>query len=369
MRVALYAPFLAENIGGGERYLLTVAECLLKRGHQVDLVIQENILNLNKEKEELKKRYIKIFDLDLEGLKIINGPFGVKGSTWKRLVFTRNYQAFYYVTDGSFFISLAKKNLVYFMIPFKKPRGGFFNQFKLSFWPNKVAVSNFAKKIIEKNWRVKINHVHGGVVDLEKIKPLKKEKIILNVGRFFTPSNNKHCKRQDLLVKVFKRMCDQGLKDWKLILLGIVDRGQDNKAYAKQIYQNSLNYPIVIKHGVSFKEIKNYYGKASIYWHATGYGLDEGEKPEAMEHLGITTIEAMAAGALPIVIRKGGQKEIVTENKNGLLWETEEELTAKTLQVIRDKRLWLKLSKNAQIKAKEYSKENFCKMTREIFDL
>ncbi|MBU4190339.1 MAG: glycosyltransferase, partial [Candidatus Thermoplasmatota archaeon] len=62
---------------------------------------------------------------------------------------------------------------------------------------------------------------------------------------------------------------------------------------------------------------------------AAGFGVDEEKEPEKVEHFGITTVEAAAAGCVPVVIRKGGQPEIVKEGINGLLWEKEEELIEK----------------------------------------
>jgi len=295
MKIGLYSPFMAENIGGGERYLLTVAECMLIEGHQVDLIIQRGLIKSEADKKRLKSKYSEAFKLKLDKLKVIEGPFGIKRSFREIWQFTKKYHVFYYMTDGSFFVSGAKRNLVHFMIPFKEPRGGLFNRLKLCFWPTKTANAFFTKKQMEKNWGINIDYVHWGAVSKADFKPLSKKKIILNVGRFFTGTGNRHCKRQDLLVEVFKTMCDQGLTDWKLILNGPIDKGRDNEMYAVKVSRLAKGYPITIRHEGKFESLQKDYGQASIYWHATGYGLDEDEKPEAMEHLGMSTVEAMAA--------------------------------------------------------------------------
>ncbi len=367
-KIGLYSPFMSDNIGGGERYLLTVADCLLS-DCQVDLVLQHSAAQTQEEKNVLKKSYIQAFKLNLDKLNLVNGPFGGAGSLWKRWQFTKQYDVFYYMTDGSFFIPGAKRNVVHFMIPFKEPRGGKFNKLKLKLWQIKVANAFFTKGIIEKNWGIRFDYVHWGAVNKEDFKPQAKKNLILNVGRFFTPTGGKHCKRQDVLVDVFKKMCDQGLKNWQLVLIGAIDKGEDNAAYARQIEESAKEYPITIEHGIPFEKIQKYYGQAKIYWHATGYGLNEEEHPESMEHLGLTTVEAMAAGLVPVVIHKAGQKEIVTEGENGLFWETKGELITKTLQVINDKALWLRLSHHARQRADDFSKEYFCKMTRQICGL
>jgi glycosyltransferase involved in cell wall biosynthesis len=63
---------------------------------------------------------------------------------------------------------------------------------------------------------------------------------------------------------------------------------------------------------------------------------------------------------VPVVINAGGQKEIVTENKNGFLWDSLDELQNKTLSLINDQDLLSKLSKQAEEDAKKFSKEIFC---------
>ena len=111
------------------------------------------------------------------------------------------------------------------------------------------------------------------------------------------------------------------------------------------------------------------YGQAKIYWHATGYGLDETTNPQAMEHLGISTVEAMAAGAVPIVIKKGGQPEIVSHALNGLLWTTKKELIKQTLEVIHHRDLRQKIKLQAQHRAQDFSVAKFCHTTKQMFNL
>lgn len=368
MKVGLYSPFVTETGGGGERYFLMVAQCLLEAGCQVDFILPQTAFTSSAQKQKLVAAYDRAFHLKLAGLQFINGPFGSQGNFIDHWQFTSRYDAFYYLTDGSFFISAAKLNLVHFMIPFSR-HTGYFNKLKLLLWPIKVTNSHFTKKILEARWGIKINFVHGGVVDLEALKPLKKKKVILNVGRFISGQDNKHCKRQDILVEAFKKLCDQRLAGWQLRLIGPVNPGPDNKAYAAQVKRAARGYPITLEHNLPFAALKRAYGEAKIYWHATGYGLDEDQYPEAMEHLGITTIEAMAAGSVPVVINKAGQKEIVTEGQNGLLWETEEELLKKTRQVIRNEKVRRRLAVQARERAQDYSYRNFCQVTRKMFGI
>jgi glycosyltransferase involved in cell wall biosynthesis len=74
------------------------------------------------------------------------------------------------------------------------------------------------------------------------------------------------------------------------------------------------------------------YRKASIFWHAAGFGADENSRPEALEHFGMVTVEAMSAGCVPIAIARGGQLEVVEHGVSGFLWNDLNELKALTLQ-------------------------------------
>lgn len=362
MRIGLYSPFLDENIGGGERYLLTIAEHL-GQNHQVEI-----FLRAKKAKSSFLTKYGKKFNLDLKKVKLMPAPFSSL-SFPKRLKLTAQYDAFLYLTDGSFFFSQAKRNIVHFQIPFPHKPAGWFNNLKLNNWTIKVANSLFTKKVLEEKWGVKIDFIHRCGPDIKVFKPLKKKNIILNVGRFFSPQGFKHCKKQDFLVETFKLMCDQGLQNWQLILNGPIDKGEDNLAYAQKVAKLAKNYPIIIRHQSSFRQLLKDYGQASIYWHATGFGLDEQKYPQAMEHLGLSTIEAMAAQAVPVVIKKGGQKEIVDQEKNGYLWLSQKQLIKYTQKLINNNQLKQKLGKEAGKKASQFSKTEFNKVTDKIFKL
>ncbi|MEA3355662.1 MAG: hypothetical protein U9Q63_04250, partial [Patescibacteria group bacterium] len=224
---------MAENIGGGERYLLTVAECLLPH-HQVDLILQSQFKFSKQKLLSIKKKFSKSFNLNLANLNIILGPFGSNTSSKKRKLFTKQYDIFYYMSDGSLFLSKAKYNAVHFMIPFNSPLP-LIQKLKLKTWQVKTANSFFTKNHIEKIWKIKVDHVHLGAVDPKDFNPTNKKKIILNVGRFFSPTGNKHCKRQDFLVKTFIKLLNEGLNNWQLILNGPIDKGRDNIAYAKEV--------------------------------------------------------------------------------------------------------------------------------------
>jgi len=104
--------------------------------------------------------------------------------------------------------------------------------------------------------------------------------------------------------------------------------------------------------------LKRLYEQSKIFWHAAGY-KDAGGRPELSEHFGMATVEAMAAGCIPIVINKGGQAEIVEHGESGFLWDTIEELEQYTKLLAEDEPLRARMAESARARAQLYSREVF----------
>ena len=66
--------------------------------------------------------------------------------------------------------------------------------------------------------------------------------------------------------------------------------------------------------------------------------------PERFEHFGIAVVEAMAAGAVPVVFAAAGPAEIVRHGVDGFHWKTLDELQSFTRQLMNDEELRLKMS-------------------------
>lgn len=77
-------------------------------------------------------------------------------------------------------------------------------------------------------------------------------------------------------------------------------------------------------------ELEKLYAESGIFWHAKGYGETN---PMLMEHFGMTTVEAMSAGCIPVVINKGGQPEIVN-SECGYVWDEPIQLVSYTEQLL-----------------------------------
>lgn len=225
-----------------------------------------------------------------------------------------------------------------------------------------ITISEFCRGWIQKYWGVD-SAVLYPPVNTSNFSPSKeKENIILHVGRFFQSG---HSKKQIELVKVFKKMCNRGeTKGWQLHLVGSVEEGLVHQQYFDKVVKEAKGYPIQFHTKLDFPELQKLFSKAKIYWHATG--LDENpDSPIAFEHFGITTVEAMASGCVPIVINAGGQPEIVIEG-TGFTWNTRKELTEQTKKIIQDDDLRESMSTHAIERSHYFSRDNFVKRFKEM---
>jgi glycosyltransferase involved in cell wall biosynthesis len=185
--------------------------------------------------------------------------------------------------------------------------------------------------------------------------PGRKEPLILSIGAF----RETQVKKQDILLQVFKSLCDSGLRDWELALVGTFRQTDDNVAYMKRLQEQAAGYPISFHPNASAAQLRSLLERASILWHAMGYGVDPRVNPSQLEHFGIVAIEAMSTGCVPVVFNGGGLPESVIHGENGFLWDTLEDLSNYTLSLARDGTLRCKLSQSAIARAKDFSYDKF----------
>lgn len=348
---------MGKHFGGGEKYLLDCVS-ILKKQHRVFIGVSEfKSQKKKKERKSIKEKYEKFFDINLDKVKFINSPLFTQKSFFEKLYWTKQFDLIIYETDGSLFFSLAKKNILHIQTPLILNKSTFLEKLKLKNWQIKNSNSEFTKQVIEKYWKTKVDLLHYPMVDIKKTKnwEIGKKKIILNVGRFFS---HQHSKRQDILVKIFKdlnKKYSAEMKGWRLILIGTVE----DRAYARKVEKLAEGSNVKIIHQASRREIINWYQKASIYWHATGFDVDQEKFPEKVEHFGISTVEAMSSACVPIVINKGGQPEVLGSELEHLLWSDSKTCVEKTIDQIQNPKTRIQNAKLALKRAEKFSKNEF----------
>jgi glycosyltransferase involved in cell wall biosynthesis len=359
MRIGIFDPYL-DDLGGGEKYMMTLAACLSK-DHEVTV-----FWDRQDDVEALKRR----FGISLETIKVKKNIFSPQVRFFERVKASRNYDAFVILSNGSIPFVFPTKLFIHIQQPLPEKNGrSFKDKVKLKHISAIFYNSQFTKKYNDPLFPgVKSSVIYPPVslvpVKKEKVSSLK-ENIIMHVGRFRVNNlETKDYKKQGFMIDAFKKLVDSGLKSWKFELASSVKK-EDEEAFTS-LKESAKGYPIEFHINKSNKELFGLYEKAKIYWHASGYGEDLEKHPELAEHFGITTVEAMSAGAVPVVINSGGQREIVTNGKNGILWNSLDELLEQTTHLAKDEKLWRELSQNAIIRAADFSEEKFC---HDVFQL
>lgn len=326
-KVALYNPFL-DVMGGGEKHILSILKVIQDNGYEAFIFWDDDL------SESFEQKLNLHFSEKIQFLPNIFPQASIIDKA-KRL---NDFDIFLYVTNGSYFYSSAKKNIIFAMVPDKKLYDtSIITRLKLL---NSQFISNshYTQKWLQR-WGTKSDVIYP-YIDEEYIKidvtALKKEKIILSAGRFF---KHLHSKRQDIMVETFKKLKKElpKLKDYKLVLAGSVK--EEDKEYFEMVKTMVHDdKSILLKPNISHKQLSELYKSSQIYWHFAGYDVDENKNPDAVEHLGITPLEAMANGCIVLAYNAGGLKETVKDGKTGYLFSDINELKEKLSTVLSNKK-------------------------------
>ena len=88
----------------------------------------------------------------------------------------------------------------------------------------------------------------------------------------------------------------------------------------------SSNGAIEIHSNISEDDLFALYQKGFGYVHGTGAFQKPGENPFKCEHLGLSIIEAMAHGCIPLVYGRGGIFDFIRPFENGFPYMTKEQM-------------------------------------------
>ncbi len=181
---------------------------------------------------------------------------------------------------------------------------------------------------------------------------------ILSIGRF---TRDGHCKRQDVLIDAFGEVVRRsGATGLELHLAGSLPTDAESRAFVVDLKRRARDLPVYFHLSCTAATIRNLCETSSYYWHATGFGTSEALFPERQEHFGISVVEAMSAGGIPLVYAGGGPADIVANGSTGWHWRTVNELVERQLLALAQApSLLQRMSDAAKSSARKYDRFAF----------
>ena len=362
MDILVVHPSLNEG-GGSEKVALSIIKSLKERGHNVALAAFEKT-NWKKVTKffgqnceaDIEFTYPRIFGMSAYG-ELLNFHLLLSRIPRKyKTVITSTSSPWFYCPQ-------AEKSIVYFncspvnykyglkrayLLPYN------YIQHKLLKKAKKTILltnSTFSAEAIKNVYLLDATVIYPPV-DIEVFRPSsQKEDLIVTLGRF-NPS-----KKHETLIRAFSMV-----KRGRCIIIGSV-RKRDSIKYLKKLKQlvNDLkiNRKVDLIVNCSFSMVRNILSKAKIYVHCAPF-----------EYFGVSVVEAMASGCVPIVYRGGGPyTDIIEYNKYGISFKDPHELARKINSLLDDDNLYKKLAEKAIRRSKIFSANNFKNKIVEIVEL
>jgi O-antigen biosynthesis protein len=338
LTIGLYNLEFAQR-GGGEKRSLVLAGHWASRGHRVVLISAEDL-----DLAELE-RYFSV-DLGNVETMVIEPESHDLASL--------NLDVFVNASFGSMIASPASVGIYMCMFPVPNQPGDGLDSYAVV-----TANSVFTARHIASRWSRSAVPVY---TPCSPVPAGVKERIILHVARFHP------YKRQDILIEAFRSSVQLRRAGWELHLVGSAVDSPEVTGYIDDLIRLAGDDAVQIHRNATRRALEDLYGRASIYWHATGYGMAYADNPEFHEHFGQTIVEAMSAGAVPVVFDAGGPAETVDYGVSGYRWATVADLIRHTEALVANEDLHARMSANAARASRSFLPSEFCRRMDDVLD-
>lgn len=180
-----------------------------------------------------------------------------------------------------------------------------------------------------------------------KLNLTKKDEVIIFVGRLAKEKN------VEFLLEAQKKLIQEN-NNIKLIIVG---DGPDKEKYEDIAVNLKISDHVIFTGKIPWDEIQYYYHLSDFFVTAS-----------RSETQGLTVVEAMASSLVPLVIKDEAFEGTVTNQINGLVFETQEEYCKDILLLIRDHNLRNQLSNQARIQSEHLSTSQFAENVLVVYE-
>ena len=383
MRIGLFTDAYPPFINGVATSVLMLKQGLEKMGHKVYVVtVNDEAFSYKETEGVLKIPSIPIGIMNfrqsgiypLKALKIIkkwnldvihtHTEFSI--GTFARLIskqfniplvhtyHTMYEEYIYYITKGYF--NHASKKLVEYLtlflcdktideliVPTNKAKELFKEKYKVKrdvhVIPTGIDIERFRKKNVDKLSLVKLK---------KNLSINMRDFIILYVGRIAKE------KSIEFLIENFPDV----LKKIPKAKMVIVGDGPDLKELMDLTSKLKLEDKIIFTGRVLWDDVPKYYVMSDVFVTAS-----------TSETQGLTVIEAMGASKPVVAIKDESFMQVITNKKDGLLFEDEKEYVSLIEKLYKDKTFYQKISKEALNTALKYSPDSYAKKVFKIYQM
>ncbi len=382
MRIGLFTDTYPPYINGVSTSVLMLKQGLEKLGHKVYVVtVNSENFHYKKEDDVLMIPGVPIGILDfrmtslypLRAQKIIKSwnldvihthtEFGV--GSFARLIakqyniplvhtyHTMYEEYIYYITKGYFdgaskklveylTLFLCDKTVEELIVPTKKTYDLFKEKYKVKrdvhIIPSGIDVTRFYRENINKK----------ELENLKKELNIKKDDfIILYVGRIAKEKNI------EFLINNLKDISKK-IPKTKMVIVG---DGPDMNDLALLVHKNKLDKKVIFTGKVPWNDIPKYYQLANVFVTSS-----------KTETQGLTVIEAMAASKVVVAIKDESFLLVMTDQQDGLFFETDEEYKNLIYKIYSDKKFADMIAKQARITANQYNPVVYAKRVLKIYE-
>jgi glycosyltransferase involved in cell wall biosynthesis len=379
MKTAVIYDKWLSGMGGGEVVTCTMAAALRDNGYRVTLLSKGKVTA----GEIMARLHIDITNIDLTA----NPQF---------LTANRKFDLFINTSFMDYTYGFAKKNIYYVHFP-SAIRSGLFNYVLLFFqktnlhslfpklikervddrlragiYPDMkkrlnsydtfVTHSNYVAQWTKKYWNKDakilyppinmkteaVNKRSGETASVNEMAA--RQNWICSIGRFFTLG---HGKKQEVMIEAFKRLTEAVKKTegrgtasvengLQLHLIGGIGNEPSSIRFIEKLKKMAAGYTVFFHLNAPRREIESILRKSKVYWHAAGYGENPKKNPIKFEHFGISPVEAVSAGCIPVLFNGGGLTEIIEllgYDKGLHLFSTIDDLVEKTIKILTNRKL------------------------------
>lgn len=310
----VYTPFDV-RVGGGERYILSVASALSAQ-HEVWFLTQQRMsrARLAMTMDDLAIRPGRFHHATLED-----------AANWQRPSL--------YVVMGNEIEpptpAYGKRNIYHIQFPFPIHHTGHYSIERIHKFDGLIVNSQFTADNVRKalaTYKIADKPIHivyppvaipspqEQVAIIERKRQFTGPIKIVNIGRFVTQG---HHKRQDVVMDIAEE-CHLLKLPARFEFYGGLGGGEENAKYFASLVERGSRVKAKVHANASRRVIENALNEATFYIHPCGMGYYPGIAPEKLEHFGIALVEAMSRGCIPITWGWGGAAELMSYNACGV---------------------------------------------------